>query len=164
MKTMRSTISFRAGRAPRAGFTLMEILIALSIFGAGLVMAASLFPAGVSEHQKAVEHTLGTIMCGNGVAIARTQLQHDETSGVPKDPNAILNTLQAYPTGKVKPLFQFMIACTRDSADPTAAMDPVTRKYPNVYKITVTPYKGGSPFPGTPTPSLVVKSPLSTTP
>ncbi|MCY2930567.1 MAG: prepilin-type N-terminal cleavage/methylation domain-containing protein [Planctomycetota bacterium] len=158
MKTTRLPLFVPSPQACRAGFTLMEILIALSIFGAGLVMAASLFPAGVSEHEKAVEHTLGTIMCNNGVAMARTQLLHDETTGVPKDANGILNKLQAYPSGNAKPLFQFMITCANDGP-----VDTVTGKYPNKYTITVTPYKGVAPFVGTPPPSLAVKSPLNRT-
>lgn len=156
MTTTRLTIPPRARRCD-AGFTLMEILIALAIFGAGLVMAACLFPAGVSEHQKAVDYTVGTLLCNNGVALARAQLQHDSTTGVPKDPQGLLvaNKLLNYPSDNTAAIYQFKIACVgvggSDGGSPAA--------YYNNYQITVTPYKGGSVLSST-TP-LIVKTPLN---
>ena len=168
MPTKRSTISRRPAHSRPSGFTLMEILIALSIFGAGVVMAASLFPAAGSEHQKAVEYTLGTIMCNNGVALARSQLQQNATTGVPTDPAGILTANVAYPTWKndppvkvvptstAEPLYQIKIACQHA----TGVKNATTGVFDNLYLVTVTPYEGGMVFPGSPGPSLAVKVPL----
>ncbi|MCY2927045.1 MAG: prepilin-type N-terminal cleavage/methylation domain-containing protein [Planctomycetota bacterium] len=152
MTAMRLTISSRARRGS-AGFTLMEILIALAIFGAGLIMSACLFPAAVSEHQKAVEYTLGTIMCNNGVALARVQLKHNAAAGTVTDP--ILDSTQPYPSDNPKSIFGFKIKCEHTPA----AADLPGGKFSNNYSVTVTPCKADIPFAGV--SPLVVKTPLS---
>lgn len=151
MTAMRLTISSRTRRGS-AGFTLMEILIALAIFGAGLIMSACLFPAAVSEHEKAVEYTLGTIMCNNGVALARVQLKHNAAAGTVTDP--ILDSTQPYPSDNPKSIFGFKIKC--EHITPTADLGG---KFSNNYNITVTPCKADTPFVGM--SPLVVKTPLN---
>ena len=165
--------TFPSARQRNAGFTLMEILIALTIFGVGLIMAASLFPAGVSEHEKAVEDTLGTIMCNNGLAIARTQLRHDENSGLidlahGTDPQNIscpqprgvtpVQNLRPYPSDNPTPLFQFAIQCCHVSYSGGSVTPDLGAKFSNKYTITITPFRGGFPIVNAPT--LTVTSPL----
>lgn len=66
-----------AGKRPgRAGFTLMEILIAVAVTGIGMSMISCLFPLAIKEHQTAVENTVGTMMCKNGLAMVKARLSY----------------------------------------------------------------------------------------
>lgn len=62
-------------RRTRAGFTLAELLIAIGILGVCLSLGASLFPLAVKEHAKSVGNTIGTLICRNGVNIAKIMLK-----------------------------------------------------------------------------------------
>ncbi len=62
----------------RRGFTLAELLLAVAIMGIGLSMAAALLPVGISETERAMNNSLGTIICRNGLAVAKTYITHTE--------------------------------------------------------------------------------------
>lgn len=126
----------------RAGFTLMEILIALSIFGVGLAMAAALFPAAVGEHEKAVEYTLSTMMCNNAIAQAKSQLVHYK-AGTPLPQATTIKGSDAsgyfkFPsdTTDPNPYYKYKVNSVAKAAG-AAATD-------NSYDIVVEAFKGGN--------------------
>ena len=66
-----------AGPSPRAGaFTLIELLIAIAILGVGIAMAAAMLPAGILANQHSSKDLMGTLICQNGLAIAKATLTH----------------------------------------------------------------------------------------
>lgn len=64
----------------RKGFSLAELLISIGILAIGLAMSASLFPAALKESERSVNSSLGTIMCENGLALAKAALRGDNES------------------------------------------------------------------------------------
>ncbi len=48
--------------------------MATMILGVGLAMAAALFPAGIKANENSTRDTIGTIICKNGITIARAML------------------------------------------------------------------------------------------
>jgi len=75
----------RCAGSPRrrrpGGFTLAEVLIAIGLMGVGLTMAAALFPAAIKEHQKSYNDAVGTFICENAFAVAKTKLTAADVSG-----------------------------------------------------------------------------------
>ena len=59
----------------RRGFTLAELLIAIGILGVGLTMSAALFPAGLAANKNSADDLLGTLICQNGLALAKMTLR-----------------------------------------------------------------------------------------
>ena len=71
------------------GFTLAELLIAIGILGVGLTMSAALFPAGLKANKGTADDLKGTIVCKNGLAIARRVLRQ---SDIPTDGSMVDRT------------------------------------------------------------------------
>lgn len=55
------------------GFSLTELMIAIGILAVGMVMAGSLFPAAMQANRRSVANVLGSIICENGLAIAKAR-------------------------------------------------------------------------------------------
>ncbi len=73
-KTMiASGRSVGAARRGRGGFSLAELMIAIGILAVGLVMAGSLFPAAMQANRRSVKDVMGSIICENGLAIAKAR-------------------------------------------------------------------------------------------
>lgn len=64
--------------APRGGFTLAELLIAIGILGVGLTMAAALFPVGIEANRNSANDLMGTLVCENGLALAKATLRRSQ--------------------------------------------------------------------------------------
>lgn len=62
-------------RALRAGFTLLEVLIALTILAVGILVIMRLFPMSLVQQRRAAERTVVA-------SLARTQLSEVRTGGV----------------------------------------------------------------------------------
>lgn len=65
----------------RAGFTLVELMLAIGILGVGLVMIGTAFPSAMLENKQSMDDTMATLVGQNAVAIARTRLRHSFLSG-----------------------------------------------------------------------------------
>ena len=65
-----------ANKRWRGAFTLAELLIAVAILGVGLSMIATLFPAALRENQRSTDDVLGSIICQNGLAVAKARYSH----------------------------------------------------------------------------------------
>jgi len=60
------------GRA-RRGFSLTELMISIGILAVGLTMAGALFPAALQASRESLKDVLGSIICENGLAIAKAR-------------------------------------------------------------------------------------------
>jgi prepilin-type N-terminal cleavage/methylation domain-containing protein len=83
------------GGARRRGFSLIELLIAISVLGIGLAMAGMLIPTAMKRTQSSVDDVLGSIMAENALATAKAKLHFDASSGqvTSSDPSATAVTL-----------------------------------------------------------------------
>ena len=82
-----ATISVRGMPRFGRGFTLSEMLVAIFIMGIGLTMAASLFPVAVKENEASTNYTVGTIICQNGLSIAKANLKTGDLPTANGDPS-----------------------------------------------------------------------------
>ncbi|MBW7863176.1 MAG: prepilin-type N-terminal cleavage/methylation domain-containing protein [Candidatus Hydrogenedentes bacterium] len=64
-----------SSRASRAGFTLLEVVIALTILAVGIMAVMALFPASLTQQRVAAERTVIA-------SLARTQLSEVRTGGM----------------------------------------------------------------------------------
>jgi len=62
----------RKGRA-RQGFSLAELMISIGILAVGLTMAGALFPAALQASRESLKDVLGSIICENGLAVAKAR-------------------------------------------------------------------------------------------
>ncbi len=65
----------RPGRLPAAGYSLIELMVALGIMAVGAMMIGTLLPSAMIENKESVSDTMGTIISENAIAICRTRLQ-----------------------------------------------------------------------------------------
>lgn len=72
-------------RARRAGFSLVELILALGVLAIGMAMAAALFPAAIKLNEQSTRDSVGTIIAQNGLAIARAVLTRGDFNST--DPN-----------------------------------------------------------------------------
>ena len=84
--------SIERRRSVATGFSLAELLIAIGIMGAGLAMAAALFPAGMVASEDSFRDITGTIICQNGLAITKARLRYDPTGQQVQGPNSAMGT------------------------------------------------------------------------
>jgi prepilin-type N-terminal cleavage/methylation domain-containing protein len=63
---------------PRAGFSLVEMLLAIFILGIGVISIAALFPAGIALQRQATDDTIGPIVAKNAFATIRSKLGQDD--------------------------------------------------------------------------------------
>ncbi len=68
-------MSTRQYRNPRAGFTLLEVVVALSILAVGIIAIMQLFPVARTQQRIAAERTVVA-------SLAKTQLGKVKVSGV----------------------------------------------------------------------------------
>ena len=73
MKNVRDN---RTSRRAGAGFSLVEMLLAIGILGACLAMTASLFPPAVKQAADSQRNVLGTIICQNALGVCKAKLAH----------------------------------------------------------------------------------------
>ena len=80
----------RGGRV-RRGFSLAELMISIGILAVGLTMAGALFPAALHAGRESLKDVLGSIICENGLALAKarwaslTDEEFEADSGALKD-------------------------------------------------------------------------------
>jgi len=67
----------RANRR-NAGFSLVEMLLAVFILGIGVISISALFPAGIALQRQATDDTVGPIVAKNALATIRTKLSQDD--------------------------------------------------------------------------------------
>lgn len=72
MRSINSHICEQSQHDPRAGITLMEVLIAMGILSVGLMSVAALIPAGKSQASKAIVLDRAAIVAANALADAAT--------------------------------------------------------------------------------------------
>jgi len=70
----------RPGRS--AGFSLVELLVAIAILGVGLAMAAALFPTAIKQNEFSFNDTLGMIICKNALATVKAKATYEDLSSV----------------------------------------------------------------------------------
>ena len=73
-----SLSSANTGRPPpvRAGYSLVELMIALGILGIGVTMIGTAFPSAMMENKESVQDTMATIIAENAAVICPTSLTH----------------------------------------------------------------------------------------
>ncbi len=60
------------------GFTLVEMMVAVVVFGIGLTMVAGLFPAALTLNRSSTSAVVGGIVCENALSIAQMRLTHQD--------------------------------------------------------------------------------------
>jgi len=80
-KTRRQGGKAKGSAARASGFTLAELLISIGILGVGLTMSAALFPAGLGANKDSANDLLGTMICQNGLAVAKSRLKAFHVTG-----------------------------------------------------------------------------------
>jgi len=60
------------------GFSLIELLLAIMILAIGIISIAALFPAGISQQQKAADDVIGNIVAQNAFALLRSRLSQED--------------------------------------------------------------------------------------
>ncbi|MBC8200575.1 MAG: prepilin-type N-terminal cleavage/methylation domain-containing protein [Planctomycetes bacterium] len=60
------------------GFSLIELLLAIMILAIGIISIAALFPAGISQQQKAADDIIGNVVAQNALAIIRSRISQDD--------------------------------------------------------------------------------------
>ena len=71
---MKSEILNPKSEIGRSGFSLVELMISIAILGIGLTMAAALFAAAINRNESSVDDAVGSIICENGLAVAKAVL------------------------------------------------------------------------------------------
>lgn len=56
------------------GFTMMELMLTIGILAIALTMVSGLFPVAVRENNESYKDVVGTLICENGLAVAKTIL------------------------------------------------------------------------------------------
>ena len=57
-------------RHKHTGFSLIELLLAIFILALGIISIAALFPAGISQQQKAADEVVGSIVAQNALRLS----------------------------------------------------------------------------------------------
>jgi prepilin-type N-terminal cleavage/methylation domain-containing protein len=74
--TKRIGVSIRRG----GGFSLVEIIIALAIFGVGAAMIMAVFPVAIQTNMESAADVVGTIICDNALAILKAEANRADIS------------------------------------------------------------------------------------
>ena len=69
----------------QAGFTLVEVLIAVALAGVALTMAAAMFPAAIKENANSYNDSVGVMIARNGLTIARSVLDEGDVTSATLD-------------------------------------------------------------------------------
>ncbi len=97
MRAFRTDIrSPRSPAAGSAGYSLVELMIALGVLGVGLGLIATLFPSAMLENKDSVQDTVGTLMAENAVATCRTVLRHSGAGGLSTAVTGQLSEISSY--------------------------------------------------------------------
>lgn len=75
----------------RRGFSLVEVILAISILGVGMTMVAALFPAALKENESSVNDVLGSLICQNGLAVTRAKVAAAAYDNTYSEPYATKN-------------------------------------------------------------------------
>ena len=59
------------GQPAQAGFTLVEVMIALGIMVIGFSMLATSFPVAIVENRESVNKTMSAMICQNAIGVVR---------------------------------------------------------------------------------------------
>ncbi|MCX5658754.1 MAG: prepilin-type N-terminal cleavage/methylation domain-containing protein [Planctomycetota bacterium] len=62
-----------ARRAPGAGFSLIEVLLAMAILTIGIISVTSLFPVAAAQQRRAIDDTQGVIIGRNVLSVLRVR-------------------------------------------------------------------------------------------
>ncbi|NLF32348.1 MAG: prepilin-type N-terminal cleavage/methylation domain-containing protein [Planctomycetes bacterium] len=65
------------GQLRNAGFTLIEIMLALGVLGVGMVMIAAIFPAAAYQTREADKTTHAILICDNARTILQLKAMHE---------------------------------------------------------------------------------------
>ena len=65
-------------RHKHTGFSLIELLLAIFILALGIISIAALFPAGISQQQKAADEVVGSIVAQNALSIIRSRMSQED--------------------------------------------------------------------------------------
>ncbi|MDY6913529.1 MAG: prepilin-type N-terminal cleavage/methylation domain-containing protein [Planctomycetota bacterium] len=74
MKCKAENLKLKAESRKLKAFSLVELMISIAILGIGLTMAAALFAAAINRNESSVDDAIGTIICENGLAVAKARL------------------------------------------------------------------------------------------
>jgi len=72
----------------RAGFSLIELLMAIFILGIGIISIASLFPAGIAQQRGAMDDQVGPLVARNAMSLLRSRIPTD-AFGYIETPNSV---------------------------------------------------------------------------
>ena len=67
-------------RISSKGFTMMELMLTIGILAIALTMVSGLFPVAVKENNESYKDIVGTLICENGLAVAKTMLEKSDIS------------------------------------------------------------------------------------
>ena len=73
---MRTPRRQRRALWPAAGYSLLEVMIALGILAIALPMLAAAFMAGMVENEDSVENTMALMIAENAIAATRARVSH----------------------------------------------------------------------------------------
>lgn len=76
---MRMATTFHGTRPHgRAGFSLVELMLAMGILAIGMTMVATAFPTAILQTQRSAAETTGGLIAENAEAIIRARLNHED--------------------------------------------------------------------------------------
>ena len=75
---MRGRHGGTKARRHQAGFSLVEVLLAIFIMGLGVIAVAALFPAGIAQQRRSADDIIGPIVANNALAVLRTRLRAED--------------------------------------------------------------------------------------
>ncbi len=128
MMSDRNSVGPKVGRR---GFSLTELMISIGILAVGLTMAGALFPAAMQANRRSVQDVLGSIICENGLAVAKARWAELTDEEFNADLDALADFRDPYPKRDPPMAPKPLKVLVDDGENRPAFLTAADRSYPN---------------------------------